>query len=174
MTSLVRPLQFSLIFVRSSTRTLRKPTSRNLLFPVPSLTEGGVWCELAGGDVPFEPQGQVLCYLDAPNSRRATLPWRGERCVLVGYTAKGAAHMSSETRTFLQRLEFPAAPALVPKSCPSPSKPRSVVAPTGQPVFVEIFAGVSGSRDIAKPRASKCWPRTPRRILTTLSFRSLS
>jgi len=134
--------------------TANEAQSRNLLFPLTSFSEGGVWCESSTGKVPFEHRGSVLlgevlnvseglCFLDAPNRRHATLPWEGERCLLVGYTAQGAHVMPRDTRAYLERLGFPLPPAAnvpIPKpSLPAPTAPDFQA--DAAPLFVEIFAG---------------------------------
>ena len=67
--------------------------SPNILIPLSDFLEGGIWVEDAHGDVLLEPQGpsgrvvaiQPPFTLLWPRSRHATLPWRGERLLLIGY-----------------------------------------------------------------------------------------
>ncbi|CAE7270056.1 SLC24A2 [Symbiodinium sp. CCMP2592] len=107
--------------------TANDSRSCNLLYPLSKFSEGDVWIESHQGKVPFEHRGEVLwgdslpvsqglCYLDAPNCRHATLAWKGERSILVGYTAQG------------------------PQAHPA-VKPSLAVADSCKPLFVEIFAG---------------------------------
>ena len=134
--------------------TANDPASQNLLYPLTAFSEGGVWCEDPAGSTPFVHQGQTLwgrvlevsqglCFLPAPNRRHATLPWKGDRAVLVCYTAKETADIPPETRSFLEALDFPLPPATqsVPKTLPLASPTSQTNPDPSGPLFVELFAG---------------------------------
>ncbi|CAE7502613.1 unnamed protein product [Symbiodinium natans] len=134
--------------------TANDPASQNLLYPLTAFSEGGVWCEDPAGSVSFLHRGQTLwgyvlevsqglCFLPAPNRRHATLPWKGDRSLLVCYSAKGAADMPSRTRSFLEALQFPLPPATqtIPRTL-SLATPMFQADPDRPgPLFVELFAG---------------------------------
>ncbi|CAE7625805.1 unnamed protein product [Symbiodinium sp. CCMP2592] len=144
--------------------TANDSRSHNLLYPLSKFSEGDVWIESDQGKVPFEHRGEVLwgdslpvsqglCYLDAPNCRHATLAWKGERSILVGYTAQGADCMPQETRTFLENLEFP-----LPPEGPRPISKKARLAGAPEPVPLrdnDHILGLPNLSDTDKARVRK-------------------
>ncbi|OLP75775.1 hypothetical protein AK812_SmicGene44377 [Symbiodinium microadriaticum] len=93
--------------------TANDPNSRNLLYPLTAFSGGGVWVESPDGVTTYMHDGKArtghvlpvsegLCFLDAPNPQHVTLEWQGERSLLVGYSATGAADMPADTRAYLE------------------------------------------------------------------------
>ena len=155
------------------------PNSRNLLFPLSSFEGGEVWYEQPGGSAPYNHKGQTLhgkvldvsqglCFLDAANVRHATLPWRGSRTILVGYSAVCPHDTVIPGLSMLQDAEFPLPKALRPEpaalgvlpSCGLGNNPASgsSSAPltNEQPLFVELFAGCARLSRVCADRGFRC------------------
>ena len=96
---------------RDSYNSRRSP---NVLVPLSHCTQGGLWVE--------DPQGSMVLEQDGPpgreiplrrpyailwpHQRHATLPWQGERLVLVGYHISQAPRLSVHDRSRLALLGF--------------------------------------------------------------------
>ncbi|CAE7391205.1 unnamed protein product, partial [Symbiodinium microadriaticum] len=98
--------------------TANDPNSRNLLYPLTAFSGGGVWVESPDGVTTYMHDGKArtghvlpvsegLCFLDAPNPQHVTLEWQGERSLLVGYSATGAADMPAEVNGGSAQLKKP-------------------------------------------------------------------
>ena len=88
--------------------------SPNILVPLSCFTQGGLWTEDPSGDMVLERDGPVGRELPLqrpftilqPHQRHATLPWRGERLILVGYHISFATRLSNGDRSRLATLGF--------------------------------------------------------------------
>ena len=88
--------------------------SPNILIPLSHFLDGGLWVEDAQGDVLLEqngPTGRVVSIqppytLFWPRARHATLPWRGDRLLLIGYHISQSARLSDVDRRKLLELSF--------------------------------------------------------------------
>ena len=88
--------------------------SPNILIPLSHFLDGGLWVEDAQGDVLLEhdgPRGRVVSIqppytLLWPRVRHATLPWRGDRLLLIGFHISQAARLNDLDRRRLRELSF--------------------------------------------------------------------
>ena len=99
-------------------RDARNSSSLNLIVPVSSFEHGDIWCEDPSGTVPFTFDGvtrlgrclQVAAgpvLLDARDRVHATMPWTGNRLVLIAYSVAQWQALSLHQKQFLLSLEFP-------------------------------------------------------------------
>ena len=99
-------------------RDARNSSSLNLIVPVSSFAQGDIWCEDPSGTVPFTFDGvtrlgrclQVAAgpvLLDARDRVHATMPWTGNRLVLIAYSVAQWQALSLHQKQFLLSLEFP-------------------------------------------------------------------
>ena len=111
----------SFIFLDQALSALHKdaynePASWNLILPLSSFSEGGVWYECQDGDVPCphdeSKKGRILQvsqgpqWLSATTDLHCTLPWKGRRCVLVAYTTRFLHSLAAKDVCFLSDCGF--------------------------------------------------------------------
>ncbi|CAE7280515.1 unnamed protein product [Symbiodinium sp. CCMP2592] len=98
-------------------RDARNATGTNLIVPISSFKNGGIWCEDPAGKVPFHCEGVTrlgTCLevasgpviLDARDRLHATLDWQGDRLVLIAYSVSQWHALSSHHKDFLSSLGF--------------------------------------------------------------------
>ena len=96
---------------RDSYNSRRSP---NILIPLCRFSQGGLWVEDAQGEVVLEqagPTGREI-QLQRPYTclwshlRHATLPWRGDRFILIGYHISQASRLTAGERRRLADLSF--------------------------------------------------------------------
>ena len=88
--------------------------SPNILVPLSHFEQGGLWVEDPSGELALEqggPVGRVLPIVRPytilwPQLRHATLPWQGDRLLLVGYHIGFASRLSPRDRHHLDTLGF--------------------------------------------------------------------
>ena len=86
----------------------------NILIPLSHHQHGGLWVEDAAGDTALAPNGplgrSVLIQRPYtilwPHLRHATLPWRGNRLVLIGYHIGQISYLGNRDRARLVELGF--------------------------------------------------------------------
>ena len=86
----------------------------NILVPLSHFQHGGLWIEDAAGDIALGPDGPLGRDMPIlrpytilwPHQRHATLPWRGDRLVLIGYHIGQASRLSGPDRRCLAELGF--------------------------------------------------------------------
>ena len=99
-------------------RDARNSSSSNLIAPVSSFEHGDIWCEDPSGTVPFTYDGitrlgrclQVAAgpvLLDARDRVHATMPWTGNRLVLIAYSVAQWQALPLHQKNLLLSLEFP-------------------------------------------------------------------
>ena len=119
------------------------PGFPNLLLPISLFRDGDVWQESPVGRVPLaghDALGIRLRVSLGPQTLdasrlHATLPWKGVRCLLVGYCLQGWERLSEKERQELLSLGF-----LNPGSLVQPAPVRPLTPPT-PPLILELFSG---------------------------------
>ena len=167
-------------------RDARNSSSSNLIVPVSSFEHGDIWCADPSGTVPFTYDGitrvgrclQVAAgpvLLDARDRVHATMPWTGNRLVLIAYSVaqwqalswraassfwpckpggKEATKLDDAASSVKPSLEIavPAKPTSVVASAVKPS--LEVAVPT-KPTSV-IASAVKPSLEVAVPTKPSC------------------
>ena len=105
----------------------------NAIAALSSFKGGGLWMEDPSGDTPMDFKGKTVLGVGVPvgkggfrfDGRRlhATLPWSGQRDVVVAYMARGPELLSSVDQVFLRKLGFPLSKDDILRS-PPPGKGR--------------------------------------------------
>ena len=119
------------------------PGFPNLLLPLSLFRDGDVWQESPVGGVPLaghDVLGIRLRVSLGPQTLdasrlHATLPWKGVRCLLVGYCLQGWERLFEKERQELLSLGF-----LSPGSLVQPAPVRPLTPPT-PPLILELFSG---------------------------------
>ena len=182
-------------------RDARNSSSSNLIVPVSSFEHGDIWCEDPSGTVPFTYDGitrlgrclQVAAgpvILDARDRVHATMPWTGNRLVLIAYSVAQWQALTLHQKNLLLSLEFPlpdvqlqvsglasrggkeaakldAASSVKPSlEVAVPTKPSSVIASAASAVkpSLEVAVPAKPSREIAsavKPPLEVAVPTRP-------------
>ena len=94
-------------------------SSSNLLIPCSTFEGGGIWLQNEGGSVQLEPAGPLGSIMDvtspirfSPLQQHATMPWHGDRLVLVAFHVRHLDNLPVEDLVDLTDCGFSIDPGL--------------------------------------------------------------